>query len=72
MSGAKHRRGQLVHIELPRRDFVRSAIAFGRSGGCSAGCANCLYECLCRGGEIGADESEVRHEVTRRVTEGTG
>lgn len=72
MSGANCRRGQVVHIALPKRDFVRSALAFGRSGGCSAGCTNCLYECLCRGGEIGADKSEVRHEVTRKATEGTG
>lgn len=68
MSAAKRRHGQTVHIMPPKRDFVRSALAFGRSGGCSAGCANCLYECLCRGGAIGADESEVRNEVTRKAT----
>lgn len=65
MSGAKRRHGQTVHIMPPKRDFVRSALAFGRSGGCSAGCTDCLYLSLCKGGTIGADESEVEHGGTR-------
>ena len=56
MSGKGHRRGRLAHNAPEKRDLARSALAFGRAGGCAAGCANCRYWRLCSGGDIGAEE----------------
>ena len=55
MSGAIRGHGQLVRILPAKRDMARSALQFGRSGGCAAGCVNCLYLCVC-GEPYGAEE----------------
>lgn len=56
MRAAKRGHGQLVRIVPAKRDLARSALKFGRSGGCAAGCKDCRYWELCSGGEIGGDE----------------
>lgn len=63
MSGGKSvDRGQPVRAMPIKRDLARSALAFGRSGGCSAGCELCRFYWLCEGGEIGADTEETATE----------
>lgn len=56
MRAAKQGHGQRIRIVPAKRDLARSALAFGRSGGCAAGCKDCRYWELCSGGEIGGDE----------------
>ena len=64
MRAAKRKRGQRIRIMPDKRDLARSALAFGRSGGCAAGCKDCRYWELCRfvylceGGTVG-EEQEV-------------
>jgi len=43
------------------RDLARSALAFGASGGCAAGCQNCLYISIC-----GTDEAEEKEVEKKR------
>lgn len=56
MRAAKRKHGQRIRIVPDKRDLARSALAFGRSGGCSAGCELCRFVYLCEGGDIGAGE----------------
>ena len=44
-------------------ETARNALAFGRSGGCSAGCVNCMYIRLCDGGTVGAGWEESKAEI---------
>lgn len=59
MRAAKRKRGQRIRIMPDKRDLARSALAFGRAGGCaSAGCELCRFVYLCEGGTVG-EEQEV-------------
>lgn len=53
MRAAKRKRGQRIRIVPDKRDLARSALAFGRSGGCVAGCELCRFVYLCEGGTVG-------------------
>ena len=70
MTPVKRRHGQHIQIMPDKLDLARSALAFGHSGGCAAGCKDCRYWELCSGGDIGGDEGgedarEVRAKGTR-------
>ena len=58
MKAAKRKRGQCIRIVPDKRDLARSALAFGRAGGCVAGCELCRFVYLCEGGTVGEEQEE--------------
>ena len=62
MRAAKRGHGQLVRILPAKLDMARSALQFGRSGGCAAGCELCRFVYLCEGGTVGDDEEGGEYE----------
>lgn len=58
MRAAKRKRERSIRIVYGPLETARGALKFGREGGCSAGCENCLYLLLCEGGEIGEEQEE--------------
>lgn len=62
MRAAKRKRGQRIRIMPDKRDLARSALAFGRAGGCASGCELCRFVYLCEGGTVGDDEEGGKYE----------
>lgn len=58
MKAANRNRGQHIRIVPEKRDLARSALAFGRSGGCASGCELCRFVYLCEGGTIGEEQED--------------
>ena len=58
MRAAKRKRGQRIRIVPDKWDLARSALAFGRAGGCVAGCELCRFVYLCEGGTVGEEQEE--------------
>lgn len=58
MTARNRKHGQRIRIAYGPLETARGALKFGREGGCSAGCENCLYLPLCEGGEIGEEQEE--------------
>ena len=66
MRDGKRKRGQRIRIVPDKRDLARSALAFGRSGGCaSSTCTGCRFYWLCEGGEINTDAEIDGVETTK-------
>lgn len=59
MRAEKRKRGQQrIRIVPDKLDLARSALAFGRSGGCASGCELCRFVYLCEGGTIGEEQED--------------
>lgn len=69
MSAARRGRRRKDEATGHKRDFARSALAFGRAGGCSAGCKNCRFYVLCVGGNLGGEEEQEREKTTEEKCE---